>query len=79
MAIKSYLAHPLTGQKEQLISELAALKNCEIIPAENKDVLVLVTETENDEEDDILKAKIETFTSLKFLALVSGFNTPKKD
>lgn len=78
MAIKSYLAHPLSGQKEQLINELSSLKNCEIIPAENKEVVVLVTETENDEEDKKLKEHIETFNSLKLLALVSGFNTPKK-
>lgn len=79
MAIRSYLAHPHTGQKDQLINELSFLKNCEIIPAENKDVIVLVTETEDDTEDKILKEKIETFSSLKLLALVSGFNTPKND
>ncbi len=78
MAIKSYLAHPHSGQKEQLINELTSLKNCEIIPAENKDVVVVVTETISDDEDDILKNQIETIRSLKLLALVSGFNTPKK-
>ncbi|PWG06011.1 hypothetical protein [Polaribacter aquimarinus] len=78
MPIKSYLAHPHTGQKEQLVNELTALENCEIIPADNKEVLVLVTDTASDTEDDILKQKIETFKSLKLLALVSGFNTPKK-
>ncbi|PQJ76444.1 hypothetical protein [Polaribacter glomeratus] len=79
MAIKSYLAHPHSGQKEKLINELLALKNCEIIPAENKDVIILVTDTESDSDDDILKQHIETFNSLKLLALVSGFNTPKND
>jgi nitrate reductase NapAB chaperone NapD len=79
MAIKSYLAHPHRGQKEKLINELSALKNCEIIPAENKDVIVLITDTESDFDDDILKQHIETFNSLKILALVSGFNTPKND
>ena len=79
MAIKSYLAHPLPGQKKQLINELSALSNCEIIPAENKDVVVLVTETTDDIEDKNLKEKIETFNSLKLLALVSGFNNPKNN
>ena len=78
MAIKSYLAHPHSGQKDQLINELTSLKNCDIIPAENKDVVVVVTETMSDDEDAILKKQIETFSSLKLLALVSGFNTPKK-
>ena len=79
MAIKSYLAHPNKGQKDKLINELSALKNCEIIPAENKEVIILITETENDNEDKMLKEKIETFNSLKLLALVSGFNSPKNN
>lgn len=79
MAIKSYLAHPLSGQKKQLINELSTLNNCEIIPAENKDLIVLITETESDTEDKILKEEIETLDSLKLLALVSGFNSPKNN
>lgn len=77
MPIKSYLAHPHHGQKDSLIKELSALKNCEVIPAENKDVLIVVTETNDETEDSDLKEKIETISSLKLLALVSGFNTPK--
>ncbi|MEE9406475.1 MAG: hypothetical protein V3V28_00230 [Polaribacter sp.] len=73
------MAHPIKGQKEVLLKELLTLNNCEVIPADNKDVIVVVTETINDNEDDNLKEKIETFSSLKLLALVSGFNTPKKD
>lgn len=79
MPIKSYLAHPHIGQKEALIQGLSALKNCEVIPAENKDVLVVVTETKDETEDKNLKEKIETIASLKLLALVSGFNTPKNN
>lgn len=78
MPIKSYLAHPVKGQKDILIKDLLSLKNCEVIPAENKDVVVVVTDTENDTEEDNLKKQIEAFSSLKLLALVSGFNTPKK-
>ena len=72
MPIKSYLAHPLEGKKEEL------QQACEIIPAENKDVLVVITETATDAEDKKLKETIETIKSLKLLALVSGFNTPIK-
>lgn len=78
MPIKSYLAHPLEGKKEELQQTISLLNGCEIIPAENKDVLVVVTETKDDAEDKSLKESIETIKSLKLLALVSGFNTPKK-
>jgi len=78
MPIKSYLAHPFEGKKEELNKALSQLKECEVLPAENENVLVLVTETKDDSEDKKLKETIETIKSLKLLALVSGFNTPKK-
>lgn len=79
MPIKSYLAHPHDGKKQELIKALSSLSECEVIPAENKDVLVVVTETENKAAEDILKQKLETISSLKLLAMVSGFNTPIKN
>ncbi|WBX75092.1 hypothetical protein PG911_10525 [Tenacibaculum ovolyticum] len=78
MPIKSYLAHPHDGKKEELQQAISILKGCEIIPAENENVLVVLTETQDDAEDKSLKETIETIKSLKLLALVSGFNTPIK-
>lgn len=75
MPIISYLAHPHEGKKEELIKALEGLNECEVIPAQNKDLLVLVTETESKAEEDILKQKLETIDSLKMLSMVSGYNT----
>tara|TARA_R110001606_G_scaffold135548_2_gene272661 strand:- start:5123 stop:5362 length:240 start_codon:yes stop_codon:yes gene_type:complete len=79
MPITSYLAHAIKGQKKDLIKQLSGLQNCDIIPAENQDIVVVVTDTEDTIQEDILKEQIEAFASLKLLALVSGFNTPKND
>ena len=49
------------------------------MPANNKDVLILITETENETEEAILKEKLDTIESLKLLAMVSGFNTPQNN
>ncbi|WP_299215220.1 hypothetical protein [uncultured Aquimarina sp.] len=76
MPIKSYLAHPHIGKKNELAETLSKIDQCEVMPAENKNVIVLVTETDTDQEDEQLKEKLETIPSLKLLALVSGFNTP---
>ena len=76
MPIKSYLAHAIKGKKEELMKALISLDQCEVIPAENQDVLALVTDTLNEKEEENLKEKIEAISSLKFLSLVSGFNTP---
>ncbi|SEE51985.1 hypothetical protein [Tenacibaculum sp. MAR_2010_89] len=79
MPIKSYLAHPYTGKKKELITAISSITECEIFPAENKDLLVLVTETEDEIQETILKEKLDAIASLKLLAMVSGFNTPIKN
>lgn len=78
MPIKSYLAHPHKGKKEELAQAIASLEYCDVLPAENKEVIVLVTDTETESEDILLKEKLDAIDSLKLLALVSGFNIPKK-
>ncbi len=77
MPIKSYLAHPVDGKKETLINALNALGSCEVVPSENEELLILITDTHTLEEDIILKESIDALDSLKMLSLVSGFNTPK--
>lgn len=78
MPIKSYLAHPHSGKKMELMHALESIDCCEVIPAENKDLLILITDTNTNEEDDDLKAQLESVKSIKLLAMVSGFNAPKK-
>jgi len=77
MPIISYLAHPHEGKKVELLEALSTMDQCEVIPAENKNLLIVVTDTDTDDEQDDLKEKIEAIKSLKLLALVSGFNAPK--
>ena len=77
MPIKSYLAHAMQGKKDELMKALSAMNQCEVVPAENQDILALVTDTPNEKEEEILKEKIESLKSLKLLSLVSGFNTPQ--
>jgi len=78
MPIKSYLVHPHLGRKEELVTEISGIQECSVIPAKNEDILVVVTETNNKEEEDILQRKLESIDSLNLLAMVSGFNTPKE-
>lgn len=77
MPIKSYLAHPHEGKKDILIKALSQIEHCEVVPATNKDVLIVITDTQSKLEEEQLKEKLEAIDSLKLLAMVSGFNTPK--
>ncbi|XCF05325.1 hypothetical protein ABI125_11380 [Tamlana crocina] len=72
MPITSYLAHPHSGRKQRLIEALKALPNCDVVPAENENLLIAITETDNQEQDDKLKQTIENLESLKLLAMVSA-------
>ena len=77
MPIKSYLAHPHQGKKTELMQTLTSLDHCEVIPAENKELLILITDTESNLQEDNLQEQLNTISSIKLLALVSGFNASK--
>ena len=51
----SYLAYPEQGAKEQLLKDLAALDYCEVTPAENEEILILVTDTPDEEKEKELQ------------------------
>ncbi|MGD2097292.1 MAG: hypothetical protein PVG35_06890 [Desulfobacterales bacterium] len=72
MPVFSYLAYPVTGSKEQLISDLAALDFCEVTPAENAEVLILVTDTPDEKTEKKLQEKLKTLKSLESLGMTFG-------
>lgn len=72
MPVFSYLAYPLKGEKEALLSDLAALDHCEVMPAENEDVLILVTDTPNEKEEKLLHKKLRKLKSLQSLGMTFG-------
>lgn len=78
MPIKSYLAHPVQDKMEVLQNKLSQIEACEVIPSKNQDLLIVVTETINEEEEQQLQNKLETIEEIQLLSLVSGFNSPQK-
>lgn len=74
MPIKSYILHFEEGKKEILLSELHKMDNCEVIPAENHDVVIVVTDTDCEDLDNSIYNKLQEIQGLKHLSLVSGFD-----
>jgi nitrate reductase NapAB chaperone NapD len=74
MPIKSYVLHCEENSKEILLNELQKLSNCEVIPAQNHEVIVVVTDTESEEIDTELYNQLLEMKGLKHLSLVSGFD-----
>ena len=74
MPIKSFIVFPSQGQKEALQQELATYSGCSVIPAENNDVFVLVTDTLTEQEEETLLQKINELNAVNQLSMVAGYN-----
>lgn len=72
MPVFSYLAYPVGGAKEELLNDLAALDYCEVTPAENEQVLILVTDTPDDKTEQALQEKLKQLKSLRSLGMTFG-------
>ena len=74
MPIKSYILIPNPDELHSLTAEISKLSACSVHPAENKEVLVVVTETDNDEQDKVLLGTMQACKHLQHISLVSGFD-----
>jgi len=72
MPILSYLALPHDGALDQLCTDLSGLEYCQIIPADNQEVVVLVTDTPDAESEKRLQARLKKISSLDLLSMTFG-------
>jgi hypothetical protein len=68
----SYIATPVKGNKDQLIYDLSKLKFCEVIPAENRNLVILVTTTPNKDSEQYLQSELKQIKSLESLSMTYG-------
>ena len=72
MPVFSYLAYPEKDKKQQLITELSSFEYCEVNPADNKDVLILITDAPDVDTDKELQKKIQALDSLQSISMTFG-------
>ena len=72
MPVFSYLAYPVPGEKEALFNELVALDYCEATPADNQEILILVTDTPDENRENELQKKLKKLESLESLGMTFG-------
>ena len=72
MPIFSFLVYPEKDMKDQLINDLSAMKYCDVKPSENEDVMILVTETPDEETNTNLINAIKELKSLQSLSMTFG-------
>ncbi len=72
MPIFSFLAYPEKDMKDTLIKDLSRMRYCEVKPAENKDVVILLTDTPDEETNKALIDTIKELDSLQSLSMTFG-------
>jgi nitrate reductase NapAB chaperone NapD len=74
MPILGYIASPKSGAKQNLLQELNALQYCEAFPADNIDILILVTDTPDKETEEKLQQQLKDIKTLESLSMTFGYN-----
>ena len=65
---------PQVGRMENLIAQINAFPECEATRANNREVLIVLTETHNEEADKDLFENLNNLENLRLLTLVSAFS-----
>ena len=74
MPILGYIASSRSGAKQELLQELNALQHCEAYPADNADILILVTDTPDKDTEEKLQRHLKEIQSLESLSMTFGYN-----
>lgn len=72
MPIFSFIAYPENSMKDQLVKDLSSMQYCEVKPSDNKDVLILLTDTPDEETNKNLLNQIKELSSLQSLSMTFG-------
>jgi nitrate reductase NapAB chaperone NapD len=72
MPVFSYLAYPKQGAKQDLFNDLTALDYCEATPADNQNILILITDTPDEETEKALQKKLKELKTLESLGMTFG-------
>lgn len=72
MPIFSFLVYPEKKMKDQLIKDLSDMQYCEVKPSENQEVLILLTDTPDEETNKELINSIKELQSLQSLSMTFG-------
>ena len=72
MPIMSYLAYPKAGRGRKLAGQLRSLPACEVFPSSNHELLILVTDTEDEAGEQKIQQALDFLEDLECLAMVFG-------
>jgi nitrate reductase NapAB chaperone NapD len=74
MPIKSYITIPKKGLRDQLLKKLSNFENVEVETSDNRDVLILVTDTSDKVADKELFNELKDLDEVQLISMVSAFS-----
>lgn len=74
MAIQSFLVYTKPGHKAAVCSALAALPGAEVSPSDNRDLVILVTESKDKTATQCFESTLESLGGVDGFALVAGYS-----
>ncbi len=74
MPVLAYIANPRSGEKNKLLQQLNKMQHCEAFPADNAEILILVTDTPDREAEKQLEKQLSKLESLESLSMTFGYN-----
>lgn len=72
MPICSYLVAPDDGRRNEVALALRRIPGCDVVSAENRDLLLLVTDTADLDAEAALRARVEAVPGVRGLVLAFG-------
>jgi nitrate reductase NapAB chaperone NapD len=79
MPIRSYVVLPEAGARDAVAKRLKSIPACDALPAENRDLVLLVTDTETGDEDEALFETVRQVVGVRSLVLTFGEVDPAPD
>ena len=72
MPICSYLVYPAAGKADELVETLNAIPECEARKSDNRDLMILMTDTPDDRREKTLQEQLKTIPSIQCMAMTFG-------
>ena len=79
MPICSYLVVPEPGAGERVRRRLSVIDGCEVTVAENRELLILITDTSDLEQEEELRAEVEGMDGIQALLFTFGEIDPETE
>lgn len=79
MPVCSYVVFAETGRSADLARRLEGIPGCEVERAENRDLLLLVTDTATPEADHALRTRVEAEPGIQAMVMAFGEIDPETE